>query len=252
MKLTDFYYILARPNNDHLMDKKVTNQPLSVSEDRDRDQVLSVPSKKKLRYNKEGTKAAILHAAAEIIKRDGLKGLKINRLELESQRSKKMVYEYFGNMQGLLKQILVTNDPWLHYQDKIADLLSFHAHNFAEDLLPSMFESHIANYPADTFAQIISKMELTNLDNVFKELSDSRENIAQEIFNLTDEHFKNGSVNIRMVCALLIGGINYLVLHRNNNGSTFCGMDILVENQREILTATVKQILAWAYEHAKD
>lgn len=212
----------------------------------------NAPIKEKLKYNKEGTKTAILHAATEIIKRDGLDGLRINKVELESRRSKKMVYEYFGNMQGLLKQILVANDPWLHYKDRVADLLPFHANNFAEDLLTLMLESHIANYSADTFAQIISKMELTSSDNIFKELSDSREDLAHKIFALTDEHFKNGPVNIRMVCALLIGGINYMVLHRNNNGSTFCGMDIIVENQRQTLTATVKQILSWAYEHGND
>lgn len=202
--------------------------------------------------NKTETIARVIEATKIIILRDGISGLKINKIQRESGRSKGMIYEYFGNIQGLIRATIQQSDPWLMYKDNLHEILKTHKDNFGRDLPATLLKDHFANYIKDPMSQAINLLELTKKDDeVLRELSELRERIAENVFSISDSHFSNSSISIRMITALLAAGINYMVLHKQSNGSTFCGMDIEKSSDRIILDQTIDQIISWAYERVE-
>lgn len=201
--------------------------------------------------NKAKTIELFREAAKRILSRGGVKALGINSLQKEAGKSKSLIYSYFGGITGVLRDALDTNDVWLSYYNKIRDIISQPHEDHGRSLAETLLKEHLDRFFQDSLAQEISLLELSSKgDTMLKELSESREYLGNKLFNISDKHFSNGNVSIRMVFALLIGGINYMVLHANSNGSTFCGVDIHTQEDLELMNKTLEQIVAWAYEHA--
>jgi len=191
-------------------------------------------------------------AALEIIKNEGIEKLKINRLERKTGKSKRLVYEYFGGLDGLLQEVLKSNDPWLGYAENISSILKLHKGNMGEDLAGVLLKNHLVNFYNDRFAQQVSLMELSKKDDqALKSLARSREELGDRLFAIAERHFEGTDVDIRSVMAVLIGGINYLTLHKSANGSTFCGTNMETAEDFGKLCRTLEQIVRWAYQQAK-
>lgn len=75
-------------------------------------------------------------------------------------------------------------------------------------------------------------------DPILNELSQSREILANKLFGITDPLFNNKNIDLLCVYALLIAGINYLVLHKNTPDTTFCEIDIDNDDEKIITTLT--------------
>jgi len=191
-------------------------------------------------------------AALEIIKSEGMEKLKISKLARKAGKSKRLVYEYFGSLDGLILAVLKNNDPWLGYTQNISSILKLHKGNRGEDLAGILLKNHLINFFHDNFAQQVSLMELSKKDDqVLKNLAGLREKLGDRLFAIADRHFEGTDVDIRAVMAILIGGINYLVLHKKTTGSTFCGMDIEKAEDLEKLCSALEQIARSIYQEAE-
>jgi len=187
----------------------------------------------------------------EIIKNEGIEKLKINELERRVGKSKRLVYEYYGGMDGLLQAVLESHDPWLGYAKNLASILDLHKENMGEDLAGILLKNHLVSFYHDRFAQQVSLMELSKKgDHVLKSLTRSREELGDRLFAIAERHFEGSDVDMRFVMAILIGGINYLTLHKMANGSSFCGTDIAHAEDFGKLCHTLEQIARWAYQNA--
>lgn len=201
--------------------------------------------------NKTVTMQLFKDAALEIIRKEGFEQLRVNKLERKVGKSKRLLYDYFGGIEGLLKEILYDTDPWLSYNKHVAQILKLHRNNKGKDLAGILLKNHLVYFSSDKLAQQISLLELTKKGNrVLRDLSNSRERLGDKLFSISNEHFDNTKVDIRFVMALLIGGINYMTLHKETNGSSFCGTDIKNERDFKKLCETLDQISKWAYENA--
>lgn len=197
------------------------------------------------------TMQLIKDAAREIILKEGVKALKVNRLERDSGRSKRMFYDYFENLDNLLKIILEENDPWLVYKEKFSVIKEEHALDYGKRLVPMLLRSHLSSFSKDRIAREVSRLELTERDELIKELAISREHVGEKLFSFIDPYFKNSDIDIRLVIAVLIGGINYLTLHAEVTGSTFCGAKLNNEKTMDDLERTLTQIIGLVYDQAK-
>ena len=63
-------------------------------------------------YNKERTKQKLIAAVGKILVKDGFQNIKINKIELVSGVSKKLIYRYFNGLNGLIKAYLLQADYW--------------------------------------------------------------------------------------------------------------------------------------------
>lgn len=207
--------------------------------------------KTKQRRNKQATIKLFRKAAERLLSEGGLKALRINSLQREAGKSKSLIYDYFGGIAGVLRDVLEVNDVWLSYHEKMKNILEEDYEDCGKSLAIMLLQEYFTKLSKDKLAQEISLLGISNrVDRTVRELSESREQLGDKLFNIFDPHFSGDTVSFRMVSALLIGGINYLVLHANSNGSTFCGIDINTDKDRNLMNKTIEQIVIWAYEHA--
>ncbi|MCK7555928.1 hypothetical protein MKQ70_13220 [Chitinophaga sedimenti] len=90
-------------------------------------------------------------------------------------------------------------------------------------ILEQQFDSLMSN---EEMRRIVT-WDLTDNVESLQVMGQKREDIGEQLFTqLTDEHFKNKTTDIRAVTAILVSSVYYLTLHAKMNGSTFCGIDI--------------------------
>lgn len=209
--------------------------------------------KRRPKRNKQETIRILRETALNIIRTEGINALGVNKLERESGKSKKMIYEYFGSIDNLLKEIVEANDIWLTLESHIETELEFHRADSGRELASSLLNRHLNELASDDLAKHISLLELTDRKSeILKGLTASRERLGEKIFGLTTQYFAGSSVDIRMIFALLIGGINYLVLFSESNESPFCGMNTRNQEDQDDLLQTLELIADWAYQHGED
>lgn len=201
--------------------------------------------------NRAVTTRLILNAAATLIRENGLKKFRINQVAKLAGRSKRMIYDYFGNIDGLLIAVLKEADYWLENGDHAKSIIANHLGDNGKELAAISLKNHFKRFSADPLLQEISIYEISSSSTFLTELSKERERLAENMFELSEEHFKNTDVYFKAVEALLIGGINYIVLHSRFNGSKFYGIDINHPDHRAKLSKTLEQITRWAYENAR-
>lgn len=210
------------------------------------------PRGQKRTRNKELTKHRFLEAVGSIIKQEGMKGLTVKRIAVVAGLSKRLVYDYFGSLDDLVREFLHKSDHWLSYEERMEKIMANHAGNHGRELAALMLKNHLHSFYSDDLLQEVSLMELANKDNdLLIGLHKLRERVGDKVFAIFEEYFKGTDVNIRIIEALLIGGINYMVLHSSSVGTTFCGIDISNERDRRGLMTTLEQITQWAYDNAK-
>lgn len=203
--------------------------------------------------SKELTKQRFLQAVGSLIKQDGMKGLTTRKIAAVAGHSTHLIYDYFGSLDNLISEFLHKSDHWLSYGERMDKIRTDHTGNHGRELAALMLKNHLYSFYSDGLSQEVSLMELANKNNeLLIGLHRLRERVGDKVFAIFEGYFQGTEVNIRMIEALLIGGINYLVLHSGSIGTTFCGIDINKEQDRRELGATLEQITRWAYDHAKD
>lgn len=66
--------------------------------------------------NKEHTKRRLLDAVGDIIKKNGIGGLGVNKVAKKAGVSKILIYRYFGDFEQLIKTYILEKDFWTNYK----------------------------------------------------------------------------------------------------------------------------------------
>lgn len=203
------------------------------------------------RRNKEESKQVILDTAIKLLKEEGLKSFSMGKLAQESGKSRRLIYNYFGGTEDVLRAVLQKSDFWLALETQLDEVLKNRKDNGNTlDLATLVFSNHCETFQNDPLVQEISALELTHSTDSLTHISDSRERVGEKLFEVAEPDFEGTDISIRMVSALLIGGINYMLLHNKMNDSTFCGLNL--DQDFPLLKKTVSQIIGWAYSHTED
>ncbi|RZK42697.1 MAG: TetR/AcrR family transcriptional regulator [Pedobacter sp.] len=210
----------------------------------------SLPRPKQSR-NIEATKQLFLAAIGEMILENGISSLRVNQVAKRAGRNKGLLYQYFHSLEGLLKEYLELNDDFLVYEQKIDQVMEGHRADQGRELASLILKNHFQNFMSNKLLRQISLLELTERSDLLVELSNSRERLGDKLFSLSEDYFRNTGVSIRVIEAILIAGINYIVLHSETNSVNFCGIDIKNDDHRNLIRKTLHQITEWAYEHAE-
>lgn len=192
--------------------------------------------------NKERTKANLITALGEILKKDGFSGLNITRVADEAKVDRRLIYDYFGGLEGLVKEYLNRNDYWKINPEDISDIVESGkadaGKSLAYGVLENQFDSLINN---EEMRRIIT-WGLSEKLPILKELDLKRETIGNQVLSeVIDEHFSLSDKNFRAMYAVLMGGVYYLTLHAKMQENPFCGIDIQqASGQKEIKKALQK------------
>jgi len=198
--------------------------------------------------NKERTKENLIIALGEILKKDGFSGLSISRVAEEAKVDRRLIYEYFGGLEGLVKEYLNNNDYWNIRTEEISGIIeSSKADNgkaLAYQVLENQFDSLIGN---EEMRRIIT-WGLSERLAVLKELDLKREHIGDQLLReVFDGTFDHSDKNFRAMYAILMGGVYYLTLHSKMQENPFCGIDLEQPSGQEEIKKALKQFIDLAY-----
>ncbi|MBB5637594.1 AcrR family transcriptional regulator [Pedobacter cryoconitis] len=202
--------------------------------------------------NKEKTRLKLLNAVGEIIRTEGYKGLGVNNIATKAKADKKLIYLYFESVDKLVEAYVRQKDYWETFSEGIQILIEEHKGNFGKDLASKILVDQFNFFLQAEEMQKVILWEISEKNELMREIADARETLGNELFKLTDPQFENTNVDIRAIQALLIGGIYYLVLHAKSNGSTFCGIDINEQTGQQRIINSLKQVVEWTYNEAKN
>lgn len=199
--------------------------------------------------NKERTKVKLINAVGEVIRTQGYTKLGINRIADTAEVSKKLIYRYFGNVENLIEIYIKQKDYWISvFPDTIDDIPA----DYGKELSIKMFQDLFQYLSTETEMQKILIWEISEKTSVLKDITALREKLGSDLFKMTDSLFENSSTDFRATCAIILGGIYYMILHSNGTGGPFCEINIKDPSEQERINEAIRKLISWTYHEGEN
>jgi AcrR family transcriptional regulator len=188
--------------------------------------------------DKESTKKKLIAAVGDIFRTEGYHGLGVNKVARMAGVDKKLIYRYFGNIDGLIEAYVVETDYWMMFFEKMRTLEVPQNGDQVRRLLTSVLQDQFAYFLKDKELQRLILWELSVKSPLMRSIHETRELMGKQLLDMTEPYLKNKTTNFRAVAALLIGGIYYIILHTRVHGGKFTDVDLSTDmGLNEILNA---------------
>ncbi|MDR4950930.1 TetR/AcrR family transcriptional regulator [Chryseobacterium sp. ES2] len=200
--------------------------------------------------NKERSKKKFLDAVGKILRTKGYTALKVNSIAATAGVDKKMIYSYFGGIDGLIDEYIRSQDYWskvtIEEIGKIKPKLDDGGKSFMEEMLLSQFDYVYSSKEA----QKLLLWRLSEPRKSLKKLTETQEENGEYIFKLLmDSHFKDNAEDVRSIMAIMVSGLYYLNMFSSLNGSIFCGIDVNTPKGRDKIKKAISFMLHHTYEN---
>ncbi|NIF04776.1 TetR/AcrR family transcriptional regulator [Chryseobacterium sp. Tr-659] len=200
--------------------------------------------------NKERSKKKFLDAVGKILRTKGYAALRVSNIAATAGVDKKMIYRYFGDIDGLIDEYIRTQDYWskvtFEETEKLKPKIDDGGKQFAEGMLLTQFDYVYTNKEA----QKLLLWRLSEPRKSLKRLTDIQEENGEYIYKLMmDSHFGKQAEDFRSIMAIMVSGLYYLNLFSALNGSIFCGIDVNTPEGREKIKKAVSFMVKQCYEN---
>lgn len=197
--------------------------------------------------DKEKSKERFLDAVGEILTSKGFSSLKINHIAEVAGLDKKLIYNYFGGLDQLLDEYLLTRDFWAATDRKTPEIdMSDGGQNFISQILQMQYRELSENPEL----QKIILWRLSEQRNSLTKLLEEQEKTGEVLFNnITDPYFGEKSYQYRAIAVILVSAIYYLTLHTQNNKGTFCGIDLNTDAGQKLIKGALNFLNEQAFKN---
>lgn len=199
--------------------------------------------------DRDESERRLIAAVGSILKRKGHSGLGVNRVAMEAEVSKPMIYDYFGTLNNLLHAYIKKKDYWLPLFDSL-QLPDPKDPDAVRELITATLQQQFSFFYQEPEMQKLILWQITEEHPLLRSVSDRREAEGAKVLALAEPHFRHSGISPKAVTALLVGGIYYMVLHAHSNKSTVCGIDVNQESDKRLVVDTIAQVLQWAWSQA--
>jgi len=198
--------------------------------------------------NKERTKVNLITAMGRILKEDGFSGLSISRVADVAKVDRRLIYDYFGSLEGLVKEYLNSNDYWKISSEEVGDIVEASEEDAGKTLAYTVLENQFDSLIQNEEMRRIITWGLSEKLPILKELDLKREDIGNRVLSeVFDGHFEDSDKNFRAIYAILMGGVYYLTLHAKMQENPFCGIDLQELSGQEEIKKALKQLIDLVY-----
>ena len=198
--------------------------------------------------NKERTKVNLITAMGRILKEDGFSGLSISRVADVAKVDRRLIYDYFGSLEGLVKEYLNSNDYWKISPEGVGDIVQASEEDAGKTLAYTVLENQFDSLIQNEEMRRIITWGLSEKLPILKELDLKREDIGNRVLSeVFDGHFEDSDKNFRAIYAILMGGVYYLTLHAKMQENPFCGIDLQEFSGQEEIKKALKQLIDLVY-----
>lgn len=144
--------------------------------------------------NSEETRAAILQAVGDILRKDGHHGLSVTKVAAKADVDPKNIYAYFGDYNNLLKDYIHSTDSWFpilgEYGDGELPELSQ-----LRDIIIGIFQNQFDTFGSNIEMQKFIFWQISSVNATMREVSEQRESRAALLLELADKHAKGGDIS---------------------------------------------------------
>lgn len=218
----------------------------------------NIPEKKVRKVNsgpireKGRTMEKMISAVGDVLQKDGYQALNVTNITKAAGVDRRLVSLYFGSIDNLIATYLKQNDYWENAGKNDITAMLEQPDDLGMDAIIKLLQGQFDTINTNEILQKLIHWELGESNKTLRELSDSREESGQLIFDRVEESFPNKDIDLRAILALQIGGLYYLSLHAKANGSTFCGIDISNPEGKERISKALESIVELVYGEKKD
>lgn len=201
--------------------------------------------------DKEKTKRRLIATVGKVLQKYTYSGLTITNIAKESGLNPKLIYLYFGNLDGLIESYILEKDFWSgKLKTQMTDLEENPSPIDARDT-NDLFQLQFDFFLKDKSMQRIIHWEMGVKNKLLRKIADDRENVGERALKLISSQFDDTDVDIQATLAIILGGIYYLTLHAKNNGSTVSGIDINEDEGRKRIEKAIERLISRDFEEAK-
>lgn len=161
------------------------------------------------RRSKENIEAELFLAADSIITRVGFTGLSVTQLLKEAKADPPVFYNRFKDINDFIDKYVRVYDYWLNDSVELKEKELNPIEN-AQNILSKLIDSLLEN----TSMQKLLAWELNEDSTITRRTAQNRDNNSAHLIEYFENEFKNCDANFHVSIAVLVGGIYYLIMHR--------------------------------------
>ena len=192
--------------------------------------------------DRDGTARSLQQAAMRILARDGFAALGPNAIAAEAGCDKKLIYRYFGGLEGLLEALGGDLATWLGGPPPSPPPGADYAARLA-----ALLEGYAAGLRGDPALQRVLAAELSQADETLKRLDAARSAaMGAWVGQVLAGTAPPPGVDAPAINAVLLAALHYLTLIGATQGR-FAGLDCASPEGRARIDAALQFLLARAY-----
>jgi len=191
--------------------------------------------KKRFRRTKVAIERDVLQAVGSLIEEVGFSNVTLTGVAERAKIEPAVFYRRYANLEELFDKYTQKYDYWLA--------------GLAENIPKNLSDFEIYSWIMDHLVQELLKnkgmqqlliWELSDDNVTTRRTSKLREVVNQPLMAMLEQKFKGTGLDVNVICAMMISGIYYLILHRKR--SDFCAVDFNTKIGKERLRLGVKQM----------
>lgn len=180
--------------------------------------------------DKERSKLKLINAVGKVLAEKGYTGLTATNIAKSAGLSRRLISIYFDSVDNLIETYVRNKDYWTAASGSVEEMIKENESIDTKKIIDYLLQNQLEHFYNNPEMQKIILWEISQKTKIMYEVCEDREQLGSKVFELADKEFKNSTLDIRAVTALLVAGIYYMVLHGKSTDTLFCGIDI---NQSE-------------------
>lgn len=193
--------------------------------------------------DKEETKKKILEAVGEILAEEGFGGIGVNNVSRRAGVDKVLIYRYFGDLPGLLREFASRGDYWPSMKGLVEVAERNNRPPGAAELAVALLKGYIRELMDSTSAQELLIGELISRNELSEASARERERQGADLIEaLVRSAPEAGRVDVAAMGALLSAGLTFLML-RARTSKAYLGIDISTKEGWERIERALEDLV---------
>jgi len=173
--------------------------------------------------NAQRTRAIILEAAANIIREKGLQALKISRLADRSKFTRWTIYNHFGSLDGVKKELYSRHDYLIANLPQIVALAARQEEAMRFELLAHLIVQHFDTLMRDPLYREFAVAEFMGTDAAIAKMVSAREQRMLKMMKTSELTDSTGKPSLlEFLFPIILGGITYMAFQYRIGGHASC------------------------------
>lgn len=202
--------------------------------------------------NSQQTRSLILETAANIIREKGLSELKIKILADRTGKSRWTIYNQFGNLDGVKKELYQRHDYLSVHLEKIVSLFIDSRAIYQIDVVAHILTQHFDSLIKDSLSREFAIAEFMGSEPIIAQMVTLREQRVAKILRSNSQTNDQYSLfPLEFLFPTIFGGISFMALQYRLTGAKTCfGAKVMESGYMETLNKFIKRLIEIVINYA--